>query len=143
MTSHVRSQHWGHGDKSKTSQAASAFASRCECLAKDANFNIGQMASLCVISDRQLQRLFKKYLGCSPGSWLRHLKCRLAKELIAQGYSTKAAAAQLHFSTDAHFCREFKKVFGAPPQSFAPNRLNQLRLPKLDEQAVKDREAGI
>jgi AraC-like DNA-binding protein len=37
-----------------------------------------------------------------------------------QGYSSKAAAAELYYASDAHFCRDFKKVFGVSPQSFAP-----------------------
>jgi len=57
---------------------------------------------------------------------MRNLQCRIAKDLVAHGYSTKAAAAELNFATEAHFCREFKKVFGAPPQSFAPNHLTLL-----------------
>jgi AraC-like DNA-binding protein len=78
------------------------------------------MASLCSISERQLQRLFRQHLRCTPSHWLRDLQCRLAKELIAQGYSNKAAANELKFANESHFCREFKKVFGTSPQSFAP-----------------------
>jgi AraC-like DNA-binding protein len=81
------------------------------------------MAVLCEISERQLQRIFRKSFNCTPRLWIRNLQCRLARELIAQGYSTKAAAAELNFATEAHFCREFKKAFGASPQCFAPNHL--------------------
>ncbi|MGH7972177.1 MAG: helix-turn-helix transcriptional regulator, partial [Limisphaerales bacterium] len=86
------------------------------------------MACLCSISDRHLQRLFKRHMGCSPGSWLRQLRGRMAKELISRGYASKAAAAELHYASDAHFCREFKRVFGVPPQTFAPGRLSHLSL---------------
>jgi AraC-like DNA-binding protein len=94
-----------------------------ERVAREAGFKSAEMAILCSISERQLQRIFRKRFRCTPRRWLRDLQCRLAKELVAQGYSTKAAAAELHFATDAHFCREFKKVFGASPQAFAPNQL--------------------
>lgn len=95
-----------------------------ERLAREAGFRPARMSLLCSISERQLQRIFKTSFNCTPRQWLRQLQCRLAKELIAQGYSTKAAAAELHFATEAHFCREFKKVFGASPQCFAPNQMN-------------------
>lgn len=95
-----------------------------EQVARGAEFNSSKMAALCSISERQLQRLFKQNLGCTPSRWLRELQCRLAKELIAQGYSNKAAAAELKFSSESHFCREFKKVFGVTPQSFAPTQGN-------------------
>jgi AraC-like DNA-binding protein len=106
-------------------------ASDWERLAKEAQFNSTKMASLFAVSERHSQRLFKKHLGCTPTQWLRTLQCRLAKDLIARGYSSKAAAAELKFSTGAHFCREFKKVFGASPQNFAPNHLNRLNLSGL------------
>jgi AraC-like DNA-binding protein len=91
-----------------------------EQVAREADFNSAKMASLCSISERQLQRLFRQHLHCTPSHWLRELQCRLAKDLIAQGYSNKAAANELKFANESHFCREFKKVFGTSPQSFAP-----------------------
>ena len=102
-----------------------------ECLAKEAEYNSAKMASLRGMSERHSQRLFKKHLGCSPTQWLRTLQCRLAKDLISQGYSSKAAAAEMKFANDAHFCREFKKIFGVSPQKFAPNRSNHLTLSSL------------
>jgi AraC-like DNA-binding protein len=93
-----------------------------EKLAREAEFRPSRMASLCGMSERQLQRLSKQHFGRTPRVWLRELQCRLAKNLIAQGYSSKAAAAELSFATEAHFCREFKKIYGASPQRFAPNQ---------------------
>lgn len=93
-----------------------------EQVAREAGFNSSRMAELCAISERQLQRLFKKYLRCTPSHWLRELQCRIAKQLISQGYSNKAAAAEVKFATESHLCREFKKVFGTSPQTFAPLR---------------------
>lgn len=91
-----------------------------ERVAQEAHFNLTRMAAMCGLSPRQLQRIFKSQLRCTPTRWLRELRCRLAKRLILQGYTSKAAAAELKYSTISHFCREFKKVFGASPQSFAP-----------------------
>jgi AraC-like DNA-binding protein len=93
-----------------------------EGVARDAGFNSGKMAVLCSLSERQLQRLFQQHLKCTPSRWLRNLQCRLAKQLISQGYSNKAVATELKFSSQSHFCREFKKVFGTSPQTFAPGR---------------------
>lgn len=95
-----------------------------ERLAKEAGFKPAKVATLCSMSERQLQRIFRNTFQCTPRQWLRKLQCRMAKKLIAQGYSSKAAAAELNFATEAHFCREFKKIFGASPQRFGPNQLS-------------------
>ena len=99
-----------------------------EQVAREANFNPAKMASLCSISERQLQRLFRQHLHCTPSRWLRELQCRLAKDLIIEGYSNKAAANELKFANESHFCREFKKVFGTSPQSFAPQNTESLNV---------------
>jgi len=99
------------------------------------------MASLCGISERQLQRIFRRNFDCTPSHWLRDLQCRLAKELIAQGYSNKAAAAELKFASQSHFCREFKRVFGATPQTFAPAYGFKLKNPP-DEGTVREQSAA-
>lgn len=105
-----------------------------EQVAKEADFSPARMATLCAISERQLQRIFKRHVQRTPSRWLRDLQCRLARELIEQGYSSKAAAAELKFSSESHFCREFKKVYGFPPQSFAPDHLGQLKLTVLSKE---------
>lgn len=91
-----------------------------ERLAHLAGYNLARMVEMSGFSQRHLQRLFKKYLRCTPTKWLRELRCRQARRLISQGYSSKAAAVELKYATDAHFCREFKRVFGVSPQHFAP-----------------------
>ena len=94
-----------------------------ERLAREAGFKPARLAVLSAMSERHLQRLFKVHFHCTPSRWLRELQCRVAKELIEQGYSSKAAAAESSFATEAHFCREFKKIYGASPQFFAPNQM--------------------
>jgi AraC-like DNA-binding protein len=97
-----------------------------EQVAREAGFNSAKMASLCSISERQLQRLFRGHLRCTPSHWLRELQCRLAKDLIERGYSNKAAANELKFANESHFCREFKKVFGTSPQRYAPSHAGEI-----------------
>jgi AraC-like DNA-binding protein len=113
-----------------------------EQLAREADFNSAKMASLCAISGRQLQRIFRRNFDCTPSHWLRDLQCRLAKELIAQGYSNKAAAAELKFASQSHFCREFKRVFGASPQTFAPAYGFKLKIAPSDNTAVREQSAA-
>ena len=114
-----------------------------EQVARQAEFRPAKMATLCSMSERHLQRIFKKHLQRTPSQWLRELQCRLAKQLISQGYSSKAAAAELNFATDAHFCREFKKIFGTPPQSFAPAHGISLKLSVLDKGPQAEAVAAV
>lgn len=117
-----------------------------EEVARQAQFRPAKMAALCCISERHLQRLFDRHVHCTPGRWLRDLRCRLAKQLIAQGYTNKAVAAELNFASQSHFCREFKRVFGSSPQTFAPAHSNSGApyTPKLSEEswAVLQSQAG-
>jgi len=91
-----------------------------EKMAKEANFQPQVMAALCTMSLRQLERFFKRDLKRTPRQWVRDLRCRLALELISTGWSSKAVAAELHYWDESHFCHEFKRVYGASPQNFAP-----------------------
>ena len=86
------------------------------------------MAALQSLSLRQLERRFARHFGKTPTEWSRELRCRLAKELVAQGCSNKEVAAELKFANPAQLCHEFHKVYGSSPQSFASSyaiKLNQ------------------
>jgi transcriptional regulator GlxA family with amidase domain len=91
-----------------------------EVLAKEAKFDPSIMAALCPVSLRQLERFFEKQFNRTPTEWARELRCRIAVELISQGWSTKAVASELRFANESHFCHQFKRVLGSPPQAFAP-----------------------
>jgi len=92
-----------------------------EKLARRAKFHPATMAALCFVSLRQVERFFRQRFGRTPTAWTRQLRCRLAKELISKGYSSKAVVLDLHFTDHSHLCHEFKRVYGAPPQFFAPH----------------------
>src|SRR5436190_20819055 len=92
-----------------------------EVLAERAHFQPAELAALCGISLRHLERFFGQHFEKTPTFWLREIRCGIAKELISRGYSNKAIVAELEFASQSHFCREFKKVFGRSPQTFAPS----------------------
>jgi AraC-like DNA-binding protein len=89
-------------------------------LAKQADYSASKLADLCYMSLRQLERYMAGRFGKTPQRWFLELRCELARKLIEQGYSTKAASAELNFSSPAHFCHVFKKIYSVPPQTFSP-----------------------
>jgi AraC-like DNA-binding protein len=90
-----------------------------EQLAMQAGFKPDNMAALYGCSRRQLERIFSEQLRTTPGSWLRELQCRLAKDMVAKGHKNKEIADELKFANESHFCREFRKKYGDTPKAYA------------------------
>ena len=62
-----------------------------------------------------LVRVFSTAVGMAPQKYMRQVRVAKATELIAEGFPLTDVALMLNFSDQAHFTREFKKVFGVPP----------------------------
>jgi AraC-like DNA-binding protein len=122
-----------------------------EKLTRDAKFQPALMAALCPTSLRSLERFFASQFNQTPGEWVRELRCRLARQLIAAGWSNKAVAAELGFADESHFCHQFKRVYSASPQTFAPlygtpdrSRVrHHASLSRLDKNVASRQDAGI
>ncbi|HLH54023.1 MAG TPA: helix-turn-helix domain-containing protein [Verrucomicrobiae bacterium] len=93
-------------------------------LARKADFRPSAMAALSGVSVRQLERFFTLRFGKPPRRWMRELRCQLARDFISQGWSDKAVVSELKFANSAHLCHEFKSIYLAPPQTFAPRQTN-------------------
>src|SRR5262245_21851044 len=91
-----------------------------EDVARQANFQPATMAGLCSISLRQLERFFIAHFAKTPREWTRELRCELARQLIAKGWTNKAVVIELSFANPSHLCHEFRRLYGVPPRDFAP-----------------------
>src|SRR5208282_5839979 len=91
-----------------------------EKLARQAKFQPGVMAALCPVSLRQLQRFFAEVFDQTPREWARKLRCRIARQLVSEGWSNRAVAEELGLGNESHLCHEFKRFYGVPPQTLAP-----------------------
>ena len=60
-------------------------------------------------------RAFTMTTGMAPQTYIRQVRIAQARKLICAGYGLSEVAQMLAFCDQAHFTREFKKVFGVPP----------------------------
>ena len=87
----------------------------------DANIKepIGQveLAAYVNLSSRQLQRLFQKYLLCSPSRYYLQLRLARARELLQQtSMSLVEIASHTGFVSSSHFSRAYKDFYGHSPK---------------------------
>ena len=91
-------------------RACSIIKKNCTCAMRteDLAREIGVNAS-------HLIRAFTMTTGIAPQTYIRQVRIAQARELICAGYGLSEVAQMLGFCDQAHFSREFKKVFGVPP----------------------------
>lgn len=70
---------------------------------------------------RQLQRLFAEYVGINPKWVIRRYRLHEVTERLAKGAKIDWAglAAELGYADQAHFVRDFTKMFGETPTHYA------------------------
>jgi len=70
------------------------------------------------LSRRQLQRLFQKYLFCTPSRYYLHLRLQRARALLHQTkMNLVEISAQTGFVSTSHFSKSYKEHFGYSPSA--------------------------
>ena len=96
-------------------------------LAGAARYDARELAKLCALSTRQLQRRFKQQLQRSPQDWLNEQRIEAARRLLLSGGQVKRVAFELGFKQVSHFCRQFKVYNNVTPSQFlnhVPSRMS-------------------
>jgi len=76
-----------------------------------------EIGSACGASVRNLERLFKIYLDCSPTTYYRELRLKAARQLLLHGSgSVLDVALATGFATASHFARCYRASFGRSPR---------------------------
>src|SRR6266704_434447 len=83
--------------------------------ARHARYSASSLAKLNGFSLRQVQRLFQRATGKTPGTWLREFRQNEALILLTKGNTPKEAACELGYRQLSHFCRDFKRFHGIAP----------------------------
>lgn len=86
-----------------------------ESLARQAAFQTSELAKLCGVSERTIQRRFEKY-NIRLGAWLRELRLQHAYACLSKGKTVKEAAYESGYTQLSNFSRDFKALFGVPPR---------------------------
>ena len=109
-----------------------------EKVAVEAGFQPKQMAALCGISLRHLERYFANAFQQTPTVWIRDLRCRLAMGLIGQGYSNKEVVTKLKFGSSSHFCHDFRKSYARSPRKTAESLFGGQNVANGQQMSVLD-----
>ncbi|MEW6306452.1 MAG: helix-turn-helix transcriptional regulator [Verrucomicrobiota bacterium] len=91
---------------------------RWTMLARESGYRAAELARLCRVTVRQLERIYQKELGCSPQEWLNHQRMVAAQMLLLESRTVKMVALRLGFKQESHFCREFKRYHEMTPSEF-------------------------
>jgi AraC-like DNA-binding protein len=86
-----------------------------EKLALASQFRIRELARICHVSVRTLQRHFQKHYDLTVSQWLHECRLEHARLQLATAESIKAVAYALGYKCPSHFTRDFKEHFGVPP----------------------------
>lgn len=113
---------------------------------------VAEIARLVGVSERQLLRLYRKYLGQSPSQF--HLAQRLERAramLRSTGLSVTDVGMNCGFVSPAHFARAYRKAYGHVPSSERRLRSDALAAdrepgmaaaPKADAGAARERQVS-
>jgi AraC family transcriptional regulator, L-arginine-responsive activator len=85
-----------------------------------------EIAQLAGISRRQLERLFKQYLGSLPSRYYLELRLQRARQLLRDtNHSIVQVGLMCGFSSGSHFSTAFGALFGNTPREERQRKLGQ------------------
>jgi AraC family transcriptional regulator len=97
-----------------------------EKMAVNAHYDARELAKLCALSTRQLQRNFHRDLNCTPQEWLNEQRMEAARQLLLLGRPVKRVAFELGYKQVSHFCRQFKHYQHMTPSQYVDCNLDRL-----------------
>ncbi len=85
---------------------------------KEDLLGLGEIAGHIGVSRRQLQRLFRKYLNCSPVEYYKRLRLIQARQLLQQtNMSISDVSITCGFNSSNYFSKCYREHFSYPPSS--------------------------
>ena len=87
-------------------------------LADKANYNPREMAKICRVSLRQLERYCCEKFGVTPRKLANNYRLAKAAEKLAEGDLIKSLAYDLKFKHPSNFSCAFRRKYGVSPRQF-------------------------
>ncbi|WP_417441190.1 GlxA family transcriptional regulator [Idiomarina sp.] len=85
----------------------------------DRPIRVSDMASFINLSERQITRIFKEHLNCTPSSFFKKLKLNYARDLLGnENISVEQVAYRIGFNSYDSFRRAFYRQFSVSPSTF-------------------------
>jgi transcriptional regulator GlxA family with amidase domain len=76
------------------------------------------LASYVGLSRRQLQRLFQRYLSCTPSNYYQTIRLQQARQLLRQtSNSIVAVSVSTGFASSSHFSKAYREMYGHSPST--------------------------
>ena len=86
--------------------------------------SLTEIAQLAGVSRRQLERLFKQYLGSLPSRYYLELRLQRARQLLRDtNHSIVQVGLMCGFSSGSHFSTAFGALFGKTPREERQRKL--------------------
>ena len=82
------------------------------------DISLRDLAHLTRLSRYYLVRVFKASVGVPPHTYLRQVRVRHAKAMLAQGHSVAQVAMASGFTDQSHLTRWFKRLWGFTPGQY-------------------------
>ncbi len=104
------------GDSAFQNQISSFFMSKLK-----GQLDVNELAATLGMSKRALEYKFRESFNSSPVQTFTAYKMTVAEQMLRQGASVKAAAAELGFKDQFYFSTAFKRIKGVAPSRLSPN----------------------
>lgn len=88
------------------------------------NTPMEQVAALSSTCVSNLERLFRRYYGMTPGQYRNNLRINQSKNLLLSGCSPETAALEVGFSDVFYFSKMFRRITGMTPGEFQRRNRN-------------------
>lgn len=83
------------------------------------NVSVKDLARRCHLSPFHFIRVFKAHTGIPPYLYLKQVRMKKAKVLLAKRLSIAAIAHEIGFTDQSHFSRQFKQMTGITPHQYS------------------------